>query len=178
MAGLRYFSLPCDPSDTVYFLRTLPFCHCEPLWAWQSSPRRCGRCPCCRWIAASRAVALLAMTGVRCGRGALRHGLPHRDFVPPRNDNVRGRTVTPVTRVFGLFYSRKFDDCPAGGADGNELVFAVGERALEILLDGFATGFYAPRTICLLVVEEPFDAGFVLGRTGRQGTASPQGRKG
>ena len=41
----------------------LPFCHCEPLWAWQSSLWRRGCCPCFGWIAAS--LALLAMT--RCG---------------------------------------------------------------------------------------------------------------
>ncbi len=74
MAGPRPFPPPCDPSDTVYFLRTLPFCHCEPLWAWQSSPisSRALRCPCFGWIAAS---------GCR----------------PPRNDNVVRRTVTPVS---------------------------------------------------------------------------------
>jgi hypothetical protein len=55
------------------------FCHCEPLGAWQSSRGRRGRYPCFGWIATS---------GCR----------------PPRNDNVRRATVTPVTRGFGLLY--------------------------------------------------------------------------
>jgi hypothetical protein len=54
-------------------------------------------------------------------------GLPRRDIVPPRNDKVAGRTATPVSPGFRAALLRQFHDCPAGGADGDELVFAVGE---------------------------------------------------
>ena len=34
--------------------------------------------------------------------------------------------------------------CPAGGADGDELVLAMWEVAFEIFLDGFTAGLHVP----------------------------------